>query len=114
MLQIVFNIFLSATMISFALWVAKTNPILGGFIISLPLSTLIALALSKIQNSDPGNTFLLAKSIFIAVPVSLLFFVPFLFAERFRLSFWASYGTGLVLLVLSFGIHRWLMARWFT
>ncbi len=82
MMPIVLNIALTSILLSLVLWVSKKNPILGGFILSLPLSTLIVLALSKIQNDDPGNTTLLAKSIFIGVPASLLFFVPFLLAER--------------------------------
>jgi hypothetical protein len=111
--QLILNIFLSASVISLALFVARTNPVLGGFIVSLPLSTLITLGFSKAQNQDLGNTFMLAKSIFVAVPATLLFFVPFLFAEKLKLSFWSSYFTGVVLLALSFFIHRWAMKVWF-
>jgi hypothetical protein len=112
MQQLILNIFMSASIISLALWVAKANPILGGFVISLPLSTLIALAFSKLQNHDVGNTFLLAKSIFVAVPLTLVFFVPFLLAERMKLSFWTSYLIGLGLLSISFGVHKWITINW--
>src|ERR1035437_7796649 len=113
MAQIILNIFLSASIISTALYVAKTNPVLGGFIISLPVSTLIALGFSKTQNQDLGNTFILAKSIFVSVPVTLLFFVPFLFAERLKITFWLAYFMGVVLLGFGFFIHRWVMRVWF-
>ena len=112
MTSIILNIFLSASIISAALFIAKTNPVLGGFIISLPLSTLIALGFSKAQNQDLAGTFMLAKSIFVSVPVTLLFFVPFLFAEKWKLSFWSAYFMGIVLLGVSFFIHRWAMKVW--
>lgn len=111
-MEFVFNLALTSALLSLVLWVSKANPVLGGFIVSLPISTLIVLALSKAQSQDPANSFLLAKSIFVAVPASLLFFVPFLLAPRFKLPFWTAYAAGLGLLILSYGIHRWVMSRW--
>lgn len=111
--QFVWNLMLSASIISATLWIAKANPVLGGFLISLPLSTLIVLALSKIQGNSVGDTFELAKSIFVGVPLTLGFFLPFLAAEKFKLSFWACYGLGLSLLLLSFYGHRWIMSQFF-
>jgi hypothetical protein len=110
--EIILNIALSATIISAALWVAKTNPILGGFVISLPLSTLIVLALSRFQNKDAVSTVLLAKSILLALPLTVLFFVPFLLSDKLKLSFWTSYFSGISLLIVSFGLHKWIAAKW--
>lgn len=112
MADIAINVVLTSTILSFVLWLSKTNPVLGGFIVSLPLSTLIVLAFSKIQNGDAGNTFILAKSIFVAVPSTLLFFIPFLFADKLKLTFWTSYLIGFALLGASFGIHKWIMTSW--
>ncbi len=111
-MEIVLNILLTSTLISLVLWISKTNPVLAGFIVSLPLSTLIVLAFSKIQNQDSGNTFIMAKSIFLAVPATLLFFVPFLLADKLRLSFWTSYFVGIGLLVISFFLHKLIMTSW--
>jgi hypothetical protein len=111
--QFIFNLILSASLISVTLWIAKTNSILGGFVLSLPLSTLIVLALSKVQGQDVGNTFMLSKSIFVGVPLTLVFFIPFLLADKFKISFWTSYGMGVAFLLLSFFAHRWIVARWF-
>lgn len=113
MLEILLNIALTSVILSFALWLSKANPVLGGFIVSLPLSTLIILAVSKIQNENAGNTVILAKSIFVAVPATLLFFIPFLLSERMKISFWTSYGLGIGLLSISFITHKWIMNRWF-
>jgi hypothetical protein len=112
MFEIALNVVLTSSILSFVLWLSKTNPVLGGFIVSLPLSTLIVLAFSKIQNQDAGNTVLLAKSIFVAIPSTLLFFVPFLLADRLKLSFWVSYALGFILLIISFFIHKAIMANW--
>ncbi len=113
MFEIALNLVLTSAVLTLVIWISKTNPVLGGFIVSLPLSTLIVLALSKIQSDNPGNTVVLAKSIFVAVPASLLFFVPFLLSERMKLSFWTAYGLGLVLLSASYMIHKWAMNTWF-
>lgn len=113
MMQILFNLILTSSVLSVVLWVSKSNPILGGFIVSLPISTLIVLAFSQLQNQQTENTFLLAKSIFIAVPSTLVFFVPFLIADRFKLSFWMSYFCGLGLLVVSYFFHKWVM-QWLS
>jgi hypothetical protein len=103
------NIGLSALIISTALWIAKQNPGLGGFVVSLPLSTLIVLALNRIQNPDPASGMTLAKSIFVAIPATLTFFVPFLLAEKLRLSFWTCYGSGVALLGTSYFVHRFVL-----
>lgn len=95
---------LSSALISTVLWVARTNPVLGGFILSLPLTTMVALALSRITGAEPGNTFELAKSTFLAVPLSLVFFVPFLFGHK--LSFWTAYGLGTALLFVAYIVHQ--------
>jgi hypothetical protein len=108
--MIVVNVLISAALISFCAWLARTRPDLAGFIVSLPLTTLLVLALNQTQYNDPVKGTLFAKSIFIGVPMSLLFFVPFLLAERLRLSFWTCYLTGLILLIAAFFIHKYIFA----
>lgn len=102
----VINIIISSVIISLCAWLAKKRPELAGFIISLPLSTLLVLGLSGLQNDDVKKTVVLAKSIFIAIPSTLVFFIPFLLAERLKISFWTAYGVGILLLPVGFLIHR--------
>jgi hypothetical protein len=102
------NLLISASAISLCVWLARTTPSLAGFIISLPISTLIVLTLNQIQNGESGDNVALAKSIFIAVPATLVFFIPFLFSEKFKIPFWVCYGSGVVLLVAAFFVHRYL------
>lgn len=97
-------------MISFVSWLSGKKIGLAGFLTALPLTTLIALAFSQIEYQDPKQSVEYAKSIFVAVPLSLTFFLPFLLAEKFALGFWTCYSFGIVLLGISYLIH----ARFFA
>lgn len=112
-MSVFFNLLFSASVIALATWLSKSYPVVAGFIIALPLTTMLVLPLSHVQYDNPENTFLLAKSIFTAIPVSLTFFVPFLLAPRFGLSFWQAYGAGCLLLTLGYFVHRALTQSFF-
>lgn len=103
--MIVVNTLISAVIISIVVWVSKRNIALAGFLTALPITTLIALALSHNHLGDSNQTIEYAKSIFVAVPVTLLFFVPFLLAQKFELGFWTCYSGGIALLTLGYFIH---------
>lgn len=105
----IFNLVLSSTIISFCTILARKEPRLAGFVISLPLSTMLVLAFSYFRDKDLEKTTLLAKSIFIGLPLSLSFFIPFFFAEKFRLGFWQTYTAGVALIAASYFIHRAVM-----
>lgn len=102
------KVVVAAGVITFASWLAGKKPALAGFIIALPLTSLLALAFSYVQFKDQAASIEFAKSILVGVPVSYLFFAPFFFAERFNLGFWGSYLTGIILLGVGFLIHRWI------
>jgi hypothetical protein len=102
----ILKILIASTVISFVSWLSGRLPILAGFIIALPLQTMIVLPLSRLEHRDPAKTLTLAKSILLAVPVSMLFLLPFVFAETCGLSFWQSYGIACALLLLGFGVHH--------
>jgi hypothetical protein len=105
-MTIVLNVVVSALVIGFAVWLSRRFPAAAGFVVALPLATLLVLPLAQFQHGDAGNVMLLAKSIFVAIPVTLCFFVPFLLADRLDLSFWQSYWIGCFLLPIGFLIHR--------
>lgn len=110
----VLNLIISASMISFASWLSGRLPGLAGFMVALPLASLLVLPLSFREHGDPAATIELARSIFVAIPVSLLFFVPFLFSDRFGLSFWQAYGIGAAALPVGFFVHRAVTNAWFS
>lgn len=103
------KIIISACVIAFASWLSNKKPELAGFIIALPLATLLALAFSYAEYKDPESTVRFAKSILAAVPLSLLFFVPFLLAHKLPFGFWGIYASGIVLLIAGYFVHGFVM-----
>ena len=90
----IFKILLSAIVIAGASWLSGKYPKLAGFIIALPLATLIAFA----------------KSILIGVPASYFFFLPFFFAKSLNMNFWLIYSSGLAFLVVAFFVHKYVVS----
>lgn len=114
----VFKIALSACVIAFASWLSGKRPDLAGFIIALPLATLLVLPFSYAEYQDAEATARFAQSIFLAVPLSLTFFIPFLFAKPIMATlpngyqFWGVYGLGLVCLIAAYLLHQYIMKTW--
>ena len=104
---LVLNTLVSAVIIGVAAWISKRYPVTAGFIVALPVATMLVLPLAYLQHRDAGSVFDMARSILIALPITLLFFIPFLLRDR--LSFWSAYGIGCALLPLGYFIHRALV-----
>ena len=96
----------AATVIAFTSWLAGKRPELAGFIVALPLTTLLALALSHAEYRDSAASITFAKSILLGIPVSILFFVPFLLSDKLGLGFWQCYAFGITLLAIGYFIHK--------
>ena len=91
------------------MWLIISKIAMAGFLTALPLTTLLALAFSQVQWGDAKQSVAYAKSIFIAIPISLLFFAPFLLAEKTNWGFWINYGVGISLLVIGYFIHKFVV-----
>jgi len=104
---IVLNTLVSALLIGVAAWLSRRYPVAAGFLIALPLATMLVLPLAYLQHRDPASVFQMARSILVALPITLLFFIPFLMRDRF--SFWGSYALGCALLPLGYFVHRAIM-----
>ena len=102
------KVLLAAVVIAFASWLSGKKPELSGFIIALPIASIIAIAFSYLEHKNSENTIIFAKSILIGVPVSYLFFVPFFFAKNLNMNFWLIYGLGFLLLVIGYFVHKYL------
>jgi hypothetical protein len=68
---------------------------------------MLVLPMAYLQHRDAGSAFDLARSIVVALPITLLFFIPFLMRDR--LSFWGAYAIGCALLPLGYFAHRAIM-----
>lgn len=105
----ILKVVVAALVIAFASWLSNKKPELAGFIVALPLASMLALVFSYLQFQNTENTITFAKSILIGVPISYLFFLPFFVAERWNLSFWIAFISGLVLLAIGFFIHQLIL-----
>ena len=102
------KLLLAAFVIAFASWLSGKKPELSGFIIALPIASILAIIFSYLEHKNTENSVIFAKSILIGVPVSYLFFVPFFFAKNLNMNFWMIYGLGIILLVIGYFIHKYL------
>tara|TARA_R100000656_G_scaffold95932_1_gene69690 strand:+ start:722 stop:1060 length:339 start_codon:yes stop_codon:yes gene_type:complete len=98
----------AASLITFVSWLSGKKTGLAGFLTALPLTTLLALAFSQVEWGDSKQSVEYAKSVFVAIPVSLLFFIPYLLAEKLNLNFWNCYISGIGLLGAGYFIHNHL------
>lgn len=108
------KILLAACVIAFASWLSEKKPEIAGFIIALPLASLLALMFSYVEHRDQEASIQFAKSILVGVPVSYLFFLPFFFAKKYDFGFPAAYLIGIGLLVFGFFIHQFVMKNFFS
>ena len=105
-LKIIFDAFV----IEFASWLSGKKPELSGFIIALPIASILAIVFSFLEHKNTENTVIFAKSILIGVPVSYLFFLPFFFAKNLNMNFWLIYLIGIALLVIGYFVHKYIMS----
>lgn len=103
------NVVLSALIIGIAAWLSGRFPRAAGFLVALPLATMLVLPMAYAQHHDTERTVEFAKSILIAVPVIMLFLLPFILALRYGLSFWSSYVLACLWLIPAFFFHRYLV-----
>lgn len=111
MLLFILKTLIAALLISFVSWFSGKNTSLAGFLTALPLTSMLALGFSNLEWGDDQQSFEYAKSVFLAVPISLVFFVPFLFSKKTDLSFWNCFLLGVVLLFLGYHLHNFLTSR---
>ena len=91
-------------MIAFTSWLAGRKPVLAGFIIALPLTSVIGILFSYAEYRDMDKINRFAQSIFVAVPLSLTFFVPFLLNRWVKMNFTATFVLSIVCLAVSYTV----------
>lgn len=84
---------------------SKRSPRYGALVLSLPLTSILAMLFSWQQHHDPAGISKLARDTLILVPLGLPFFVPLAFAERLGLSFTLAFVLGLSLAAASIGTY---------
>ncbi len=101
------QVVIAALVIAFSAWLSKKSPQMAGLLVALPIASMLVLPFSYWQHRDPALAIKLAQEIFLAIPVSLMFFFPFALANRLGLTFWKAYASGITLLLLAFFLVKW-------
>ena len=104
MVQVI-KVIISVSLITIVSHLSGKKTQMAGFLTALPITSMLALALSYYEFKDSELTTEYAKSILYAIPLSLLFFVPFLLQKQLHWNFWLIYGSGILLLGIGFFIH---------
>jgi len=92
------KVLVSALVIAAATEVAKRYPFWGAVIIALPLTSILAMSWLYAETRDNAMLTQFAKDIFVIVPVSLVFFLPFWLEKKTQFGFLANLLLGLGLL----------------
>jgi hypothetical protein len=103
----VVKLVVSALVIALASEIAKRDSFWGALLVALPLTSILAISWLYAETRDNTLVTRFARDIFLLVPGSLLFFLPFLLETKTRLGFLPNLISGLVLLVLAvWGMRR--------
>ncbi len=92
----VLKVFISGLIIAIASWLAGKKPVMAGFLVAIPLVSMLSIAISYFEYKDMEKINQFAVSIFLAVPLSLSFFIPFVLNRWLKMNFTATYLLGLV------------------
>lgn len=96
---------LSGAIIAYASWLSGKKPVLAGFIIALPLMSMLSIIFSYLEHRDMQKTNLFAVSILTAVPLSLIFFLPFILNKWLKLTFFPTYLLGIGSLFIAYTLQ---------
>lgn len=103
------KLLVSALVIALASEVAKRSPFWGALIVALPLTSILAMGWLYAETRDNALVTGFARDILLLVPMSLVFFLPFLLESRTRLGFIPNMAIGVVLLAVAVLVTRRLL-----
>lgn len=83
---------------------SQRHPKIGGLLLSLPLISILAFAMSWQQHGDLAAVSRLARETLILVPLGLVFFVPMAFAQTLGLGFWQAFAAGMLGATITLGL----------
>ena len=95
-------------LIAFASKIAPRNPVLAGFIIALPLMSMLSILFTYFETKDMEKINQFAVSILLAVPLSLTFFIPFILNKWLKLNFGLTYALALLCLTVAYTLHHFI------
>ena len=105
------KILISSFIIAGASHLAGRKPMLAGFIVALPLTSLLSLTWAYIEHRDMQKVNDFAVSILVAVPLSLAFFIPFCMNRWLKMNFVLSLVLGILCIGMVYGLSYFLIKK---
>ena len=99
------KLIISSALIASVSSLAGKKPFLAGFLIALPLTSILTLCWSYYEYRDMEKLNSFAVSILTSVPLSLLFFLPFVLNRWLKMNFALTMASGLGLLLVAYLIQ---------
>ena len=90
---------------------ARRWPRVGSLILTLPIVIPVVFVVMYLRDADVRPISRMAREILFLIPLGLPFFVPLALAERWGLSFWPAFATGLLLVTLTITAYLLLTPR---
>ncbi len=87
---------LAAFIVSFISWFAGKKPALAGLMLSFPLLSMLSILFSYWQYKDMDKIGQFCLSILLAVPLSLLFFLPFVLYRSLKMGFVGTFLLAII------------------
>ena len=103
------KIFLSGCIIALASWLARRDFALAGFLVALPLVSMLSILFAYWETHDMEKINKFAVSILLGVPLSLTFFIPFVLNKWLKMNFETTYIAGVICLMAAYGAHRLIL-----
>jgi hypothetical protein len=109
MARYLINLAVSALVITFATWLSKRYPATAGFVTALPITTMLVLILGYVDGVSGEQRTSFARSLMVALPLSVSFLIPFAVGPRLGLGFWSAFAAGVALLGVGYMAHRFIL-----
>ena len=106
----VVKLVVSALVIALASEVGKRDSFWGALLVALPLTSILAISWLYAETRDNTMVTRFARDIFLLVPGSLVFFLPFLLETKTHFGFVSNLAIGIVLLILAVWFTRRLIS----
>jgi len=104
----ILKVLISGVVIAFTSWLAGRKPVLAGFIVAIPLVSMLSILMSYFEYRDMEKINQFAVSIFIAVPLSLSFFIPFILNRWLKMNFTLTFTLALLSVAIFYLVYHFI------
>jgi len=110
-MKFLINTLLSALIISFAAELGKRSSLLAAIVISLPLSSMLALSFLYADTKDTGKVIAFSYGILWLILPSLAFFLILPQFLKWGMNYWGALALSAAAMVVIYTIYSWTLSR---